>query len=342
MSNLPSSANVRTAFITGATGQDGSYLADQLAGQGWSVHALVRTAPAKGTVVGDRAFSLHLGDLSDHNNLKRVLQTIQPDVVFNLAGSSSVAESWEDPAATISVNATSVAALMESTWKLQQDAGKEIRFVQASSAEIFGSSTDVPQNELSRICPVSPYGASKALAHHLVGVYRRRGMFVSSAILYNHESPRRPAKFVTRKITSQVARIALGHLETLDLGNLDATRDWGWAPDYVDSLVRMATYKDPDDFVIATGISHTVRDFVRRAFESAGISHWEKHVRVDPRFIRPIDASEMRGDASKAQRLLDWKPTVDFGEMVSQMVQNDLVVEAKRLETPHTSSRGGK
>ncbi|MFJ5979012.1 GDP-mannose 4,6-dehydratase [Arthrobacter sp. KFRI-F3372] len=324
---------MRTAFITGVTGQDGSYLAELLAGLGWEVHGLVRNKPDYHGDPAAKTFTEHQGDITDPSALQRVLRVVQPDIVFNLAGSTSVAKSWEDPAATISTNSTSVATLLELTWRMNQESGTNIRFVQASSAEIFGSATDVPQSEQSRICPVSPYGASKALAHNLVNIYRTRGMFASSAILYNHESPRRPMSFVTRKITSQVARIALGHPETLQLGNLDATRDWGWAPDFVDALYRVGVAAAAEDFIIATGISHSVSDFVRCAFEAAGIDEWERYVCVDPQFVRPADASEMRGNPAKARDVLGWEPTVGFKEMVARMIQHDLLIEEARLGT---------
>ncbi|BCW79813.1 GDP-mannose 4,6-dehydratase [Arthrobacter sp. NicSoilC5] len=278
--------------------------------------------------------SSHPGDLTDHESLQGALELALPDVVFNLAGSSSVARSWEDPAETVSVNSTAVAALLEATWRLRETTGNDIRFVQASSAEIFGNATEIPQHENCIICPVSPYGASKALAHNLVQIYRNRGMFAASAILYNHESPRRPVTFVTRKITSQVARIALGRADSLLLGNLEARRDWGWAPDYVDAMYRIATYSDAQDFVIATGQSHTVADFVSSAFGAVGISDWQQYVEIDQRFVRPADANEMRGDSSKAQRLLGWKPTVAFDEMVARMVRNDIILEKRSLSTP--------
>lgn len=326
LNNLHTSDSVKTALITGVSGQDGSYLAEQLLGLGWSVHALTRAADDESAQI-PAAIKSHPGDLNDHDSIVHALRDAVPDVVFNLAGSSSVARSWEFPAETISVNSTAVAAFLEATWRLREETGKDIRFVQASSAEMFGSAAEVPQSENCPIRPVSPYGASKALAHNLVQIYRSRGMFASTAILYNHESPRRPVSFVTRKITSQVARIALGRAHSLQLGNLDAVRDWGWAPDYVDAMYRIATHSKADDFVIATGQSHTVRDFVASAFAAAGIDDWSQYVQVDPRFVRPADASEMRGDAGKARRELRWKPTVEFGEMVGHMVRKDIMLE---------------
>jgi GDPmannose 4,6-dehydratase len=201
-----------------------------------------------------------------------------------------------------------------------------VRFVQASSAEIFGRTSRVPQDETTPVRPLTPYGAAKAYAHHLVGVYRARGLHASSCILYNHESPRRPQTFVTRKISVAAARIARGLQDELAMGNLDARRDWGWAPDYVGAMMSAA--RDPlgRDYVIATGISHSVRDFVAAAFRAAGISDWEKYVTLDPRFARPSDAPELVGDSTRAREMLGWSPTVTFDEVVTRMVEHDLAL----------------
>lgn len=315
---------MKTALVTGIAGQDGSYLAELLIGHGLEVHGLIRPGrviPPEHRISG---VNYHEVDLKDHEGTRRAIFAVKPDMVFSLAGMSSVARSWEDPADTIAINSTAVAALIEAAWQLSVDAGRAVRFVQASSAEIFGSTKEVPQNEETGLNPISPYGASKALAHYLVGVYRKRGMHASSAILYNHESVRRPPTFVTRKITSTVARIALGSREILNLGNIEAIRDWGWAPDFADAMYRMALQEAPDDFVIATGEAHTVREFVDQAFAAAGIEDWERHVRVDAKYFRPTDAAEMIGDSGKARRQLGWEPTVHFEEIVSLMVANDL------------------
>ena len=232
-------------------------------------------------------------------------------------------QSWQQPYETALISGASVVAMLETTWQLQQETGKQVRFVQASSAELFGEAETAPQSEATPIRPVSPYGAAKALAHHAVGVYRNRGLFASTAILYNHESVRRPAKFVTRKITSGAAAIAAGRQDRLSLGNLDAVRDWGWAPDYVDAMDRIALASVPDDFVVATGISHSVRDFVAAAFKAAGLDDWERYVEIDSAFARPSDASDMRGDISKISSSLGWKPTMDFEQLVAAMVRHD-------------------
>lgn len=219
--------------------------------------------------------------------------------------------------------------MLEAAWQLQESSGRAVRFVQASSSEIFGDAIQSPQTELTAVKPVTPYGAAKAFAHHAVAVYRARGLFASAAILYNHESPRRPDSFVTRKITSGAARIAAGKAETLALGNMDVKRDWGWAPDYVDAVFRMAVADKADDFVIATGTSHTVREFVAAAFVAVGIDDWERFVVIDPRFVRPTDAHEMRGDPSRARDVLGWSPTVGFDELVSRMARHDLEMTAE-------------
>lgn len=315
---------MRTAFITGVTGQDGSYLAEQLHSIGWDVHALVRNgANAQETAVPEWVTG-HAGDLLEPATLRSALSESAPDVVFNLAGISSVAQSWEDPELTSRVTGLAVATMLDASWKLQESTGRQVRFVQATSSEIFGAATQVPQNEDTPIRPVSPYGAAKAYAQHIVGVYRARGLFASSSILYNHESPRRPDTFVTRKITSGVAQIAAGTSSKLLLGNLDARRDWGWAPDYVDAMVRIATADAADDFVIATGEAHAVRDFVGAAFAAAGIIDWERFVAMDERFNRPVDAPLMCGDSSKAHDILGWRPTKRFEDIVGAMVAHDL------------------
>ena len=209
--------------------------------------------------------------------------------------------------------------------------------MQASSAEIFGLPLQSPQSDSTPVAPASPYGAAKAFAHHLVGVYRVRGLHAASCILYNHESPRRPPQFVTRKITRSAALIAAGQQHSLELGNLDVRRDWGWAPDYVDAMVRAIRYPDPHDFIIATGESHSVADFVAAAFRHAGLGNWRNYVSVDERLARPVDAAELVGDASKARVLLNWRPTVSFDEMVRRMVEHDMEYIAQSFGTPTSS-----
>ena len=306
------------ALITGIGGQDGSFLAERLVGEGMEVHALVLEgngppAHCPAEVV------LHPGDLGDLDATRRLVLDLAPREVYNLAAISSVAQSWEEPDLTAHVNGQAAVALMESA-RLVGD----VRVVQASSAEIFGEPAQTPQTEDTAIRPVNPYGAAKAFAHLSAHVFRQRDLHVSSAILYNHESPRRHERFVTRKITSGVAAIARGDADELVLGNLDARRDWGWAPDYVDAMVRAARADEPADYVVATGRAHSVREFVAAAFAAAGIADWEHLVRQDAAFFRPADPTELVGDASRAHAELGWAPTVAFEDVVARMVAADL------------------
>ena len=306
------------SFITGIGGQDGGYLAERLLGEGVEVHALVLSDDAAPAYCPPEVV-LHEGDLGDIETTRRLVLDIAPDEIYNLAAISSVAQSWNEPDLTAHVNGAAAVGLME-TARLAGD----VRFVQASSAEIFGQPAESPQTEATPVRPVNPYGAAKAFAHLSAGVHRAHGLHVSSLVLYNHESPRRPDRFVTRKITSTVAAIARGEADELALGNLDARRDWGWAPDYVDAMVRAARAESADDFIIATGRAHAVRDFVAAAFAAADIADWERLVRVDPEFFRPADPTELVGDASRAREALGWEPTVGFEEIVARMVVADL------------------
>lgn len=310
-----------TALITGILGQDGSYLAEELTSLGYAVHGLVQ--PGMEPPSGDGR-TYHVADLTDVARLRALVTDLAPERIFHLAGISSVAQSWHDPAATMAVNATGSVVLLEAALAAREASGEDVRFVQASSAEIFGQAEQSPQNELTPIRPINPYGVSKAAAHLAVATFRARGLHASSMILYNHESPRRPAAFVTRKITSTAAKIARGEASELRLGNLAARRDWGWAPDYTHAMVLAADAPAGDDYVIATGISHSVSDLVDAAFTHCGITDWQRHVVVDPEFFRPVDATELRGDASKARDALGWRPSVTFPEMVAAMVDADL------------------
>jgi GDPmannose 4,6-dehydratase len=310
-----------TALITGITGQDGGYLAERLVAEGLDVHGVTRHGeqlPPHLLALGD-AVVIHHAELTDAAWAAGLLLQVQPDEVYNLAGVSSVAQSWSEPVLTAQVNGVAVLALLEAA-NAARRRGRDLRLVQASSAEIFAGAGVSPQDEDSRVAPLSPYGAAKALAHHGVQLYRSQGLHATNAILYNHESPRRPSSFVTRKITATVAAIASGRAGELVLGNLDARRDWGWAPDYVDALVRMARADEPGDFVVATGTAHSVADFVAAAFRRVGIVNWEGLVRSDPAFVRPADAVELVGDAARARDLLGWSPSVAFEELVAAMV----------------------
>jgi GDPmannose 4,6-dehydratase len=313
------------ALVTGATGQDGSYLIEQLLAEGAEVHALVRSAEtAPGEAAPPPSVHRHVGDLRDGAGLESLVAEVAPTEVYNLGGLTSVALSWQEPGLTAQVSGVAVGHLLKATHELQERTGEGVRFVQAASAEIFGRAARAPQDESTPIAPVTPYGAAKAYAHHLVGVYRERGLHAVSAILYNHESPRRPEAFVTRKITVGAARIARGMQEELAMGNLDARRDWGWAPDYVAAMVLAARADAPRDYVVATGVAHSVRDFVAAAFTAAGVGNWERHVTLDPRFARPSDAPEQVGDASRARELLGWAPALGFEDVVARMVAHDL------------------
>lgn len=315
------------AFVTGIGGQDGGYLAERLLADGVEVHALTHDQEPPPHVPD---VELHTGDLTRVDEVRALLLDLAPDQVYNLAAVSSVAQSWAEPDLTALVNGTAAAALLESALQVQDKHGRQVRFVQASSAEIFGEPATSPQTEDTPLRPVNPYGAAKAYAHLAVDVYRRRDLHAVSAILYNHESPRRPEQFVTRKITRTVAAIAHGRADHLTLGNLEARRDWGWAPDYVDAMVRAARADTPADFVVATGEGHTVRDFVAAAFAAAGIDDWEPQVRTDLALVRPADPTDLVGDASRARTRLGWAPTVPFEELVRRMVAADL----ERLPAP--------
>ncbi|MCU1580520.1 MAG: GDPmannose 4,6-dehydratase [Rhodoglobus sp.] len=310
------------AFVTGVTGQDGSYLVDDLTGRGYEVHGLVKP--------GDSATRLapsviaHQGDLRDADLLGDLVLEIGPDEVYNLAGQTSVAASWDDPVATAQTTGTTVAAIAQACWVLHER-GHPVRMLQASSAEMFGLAEEMPQRESTRIAPVSPYGAAKAYGHFMVASYRLRGLHASTCILYNHESPLRPETFVTRKITASVARIARGVQDVIRLGNLDVSRDWGWAPDYVRAMQLALGHESPGDYVIGTGALHTVREFVIAAFEAANVPDWESHVVIDPAFARQVDPPRQLADSTLAREVLGWEPTVTFDELVAAMVHHDLV-----------------
>lgn len=315
-------------LVTGATGQDGTLLCRRLVAEGAEVHGLSLTSerhaawaePDLGEV------RLHEADLADAARVRGVVEQVAPDEIFNLAGQTSVATSWSDPVGTVQATGLGAVVVFDAARAVQESRGIPVRVLQASSAEIFGSATETPQTEQTRVAPVSPYGAAKAVAHQMAQIYRSHGLPVATCILYNHESPLRPETFVTRKITSGVARIAVNGGEPLRVGNLDARRDWGWAEDYVDAMVRACRHEEAADFVVATGRTHTVAEFVQAAFARAGIEEWERHVEVDPAFVRPVDATVQVGDAAKAAAVLGWRPTVAFEEVVARMVDHDLAL----------------
>jgi len=315
---------VTTALITGATGQDGSFLCEQLTAEGARIHAVVEDAHAAATLPWLAAADIHQVDLRDTTALTGLVAMAAPDEVYNLAGLSSVGRSWEEPVLTTQINATPVVVLLQAAMELQGRKGRTVRFVQASSAEIFGTAPVSPQDETTPLAPTNPYGATKAFAHTMVGVYRSLGLHASSCILYNHESPRRLETFVTRKITAAAARIARGTQDQLTLGTLDVRRDWGWAPDYVAGLVLAARHSQPLDFVLATGETHSIGDFVDVAFRAAGLPQWDTLVKLDDTLARPSETVEQRGDATRARTILRWQQTVGFEELVQRMVNVDL------------------
>jgi GDPmannose 4,6-dehydratase len=313
----------RAALITGITGQDGSYLAQHLVSQGYEVHGLIRGQNnPRAAVVRRLVPELQLidGDLHDQSSLIAALEATHPDEVYNLGAISFVALSFKQAINTGEITGLGVTRMLDAI-RLVNPA---IRFYQASSSEMFGKVRETPQNELTPFHPRSPYGAAKVYGHHITVNYRESyGLFAVSGILFNHESPRRGLEFVTRKITDAVARIKLGLESELRLGNLDAQRDWGFAGDYVRAMHLMLQQDEPDDFVVATGETHSVREFLELAFAHVGL-RWQDHVVVDERFLRPADVAVLVGDAAKARRVLGWKPTVSFPELVAMMVESDL------------------
>ena len=310
------------ALITGITGQDGSYLAELLLGKGYEVHGIIRRASTFNTARIDHVFDqlhIHYGDLEEGGALTRLLTRIHPDEIYNLGAMSHVKVSFEVPEYTANVTGVGALRLLEAV----REVGIHSRIYQASSSEMFGSSPP-PQNELTPFHPRSPYGCSKVFAYWATVNYREAyGLHASNGILFNHESPRRGETFVTRKITKAVGRIARGEQKELVLGNLNAKRDWGFAGDYVEAMWQILQHHTPDDYVIATGEAHSVREFCEIAFAHAGLN-WEKFVRVDPRYFRPSEVDYLWGDPSKAKTQLGWKPRTSFSELVRMMVEHDL------------------
>jgi GDPmannose 4,6-dehydratase len=327
----------KTAFITGITGQDGSYLAELLLDKGYQVVGGVRRASTTNywriEHLLDR-ITLKPADLLDQLSLIRVIEDVKPDEIYNLAAMSFVPASWDQPMLTGEFNAQGVTRMLEAV----RHVNPRIRLYQASSSEMYGKVREVPQTELTPFYPRSPYGVSKVFAHYITVNYRESyDLFAVSGILFNHESPRRGLEFVTRKVTDGVARIKLGLADSLSLGNLDAKRDWGFAGDYVRAMWMMLQQDKADDFVIATGVSHSVKSLVEIAFGHVGLD-WEKCVRLDPRFLRPAEVEHLIGDASKARATLGWTPDVDFSRLVTMMVDADL---ARLTAASGTPARAG-
>ncbi len=321
------------ALVTGIAGQDGSYLAELLLAQGYEVHGVLRRTSTINTWRLDGVyhdphdpgspFFLHYGDITDSTSLTNLLRTIKPDEVYHLAAQSHVQVSFEMPEYTADVTGTATVKLLEAIRQTSDSLGKQIKFYQASSSEMFGSAPP-PQNEDTPFHPRSPYGVAKVYSYWITVNYRESyGMFATNGILFNHESPRRGETFVTRKISRAVARIAAGKQDALYLGNLDAKRDWGFAGDYVEAMWRMLQADEPDDFVIATGEAHTVREFCEHAFAHVNLD-WERYVRIDPRYFRPAEVDYLLGDPAKATRVLGWKPQLSFPELVRLMVDEDI------------------
>jgi GDPmannose 4,6-dehydratase len=319
---------LKTALITGVTGQDGSYLAEFLISKGYRVIGLMRGQDnPKRSLLQELIPKLEIvsGDLTDVASLIRAIDDAEPDEIYNLAAISFVAYSWEQALLTTEVTAKGVINILEAIRTVAPRLNKEIRFYQASSSEMFGKVQTVPQNENTNFWPRSPYGVAKTFGHHITVNYRESyGLHASSGILFNHESPRRGPEFVTRKISLGVSRIALGHASHISLGNLDAKRDWGFAGDYVEAMWRMLQLDTPEDFVISTGKTWSVRDFLEKAFDAAGIKDWQEYVLEDRKFMRPAEVDTLLGDASKAKRILNWEPKVNFEELVKMMVESDL------------------
>ncbi len=323
---------MRRALITGITGQDGAYLTEFLLAKGYEVHGLLRRASSFNTERLDHIYHdphvagpglrLHYGDLSDGTALRRVLEKVQPHEVYNLAAQSHVRVSFEIPEYTGDIVAIGGLRLLEALRDHMENSGSTVRYYQAGSSEMFGAAP-APQSERTPFHPRSPYAVSKLAAHWFTVNYREAyGLFACNGILFNHESPRRGETFVTRKITRAVGRIKEGLQDKLFLGNLDARRDWGFAGDYVEAMWLMLQQEAPDDYVVATGVSHSVRDFLAAAFAELGMD-WQKFVAFDPRYLRPAEVDVLQGDAGKAQSRLGWQPRVDFKQLVKMMVAHD-------------------
>jgi len=318
----------KKALITGITGQDGSYLTELLLSKGYEVHGIVRrtAAPYRGylerasAAAGSKQLFLHHGDLADAGSLIRLLEKTRPDEVYNLGAQSDVRISFDIPGYTADVTATGVARLLEAIHQL----GLPARFYQASSSEMFGKVREIPQSELTPFHPRSPYAVAKVYAYWITVNYRESyGLHTSNGILFNHESPRRGENFVTRKITTAVARIKAGLQDKLFMGNIEAQRDWGYAKEYVEAMWLMLQQPAGDDYVVATGETHSVREFLELAFERVGLD-WQKYVEIDPKFYRPAEVEQLIGNADKAHKKLNWSPKTKFADLVRLMVDADL------------------
>jgi GDPmannose 4,6-dehydratase len=321
----------KRALITGVNGMDGSHLADLLLEKGYEVFGLERRSSSK-----NRTNTSHLedkitfvtGDLTDQNSLIRILKDCKPDEVYNLGAQSFVGESWNTPEHTSNVTGLGVLRMLEAI----RETDKNIKFYQASSSEMFGRMVENPAKETTPFYPRSPYGVAKLYGHWITKNYRESyEMFACSGILFNHESERRGHEFVTRKISDGVAKIHLGLADYITLGNLDSKRDWGYAPDYVEAMWLMLQKDTPDDYVISTGETHSIKEFLTAAFNCVGIDDWDRYIKQDPRFMRPAEVDVLRGDSSLAKNNLEWHPKTNFKELVSKMVKNDIKILGEKI-----------
>jgi GDPmannose 4,6-dehydratase len=333
----------KVALITGVTGQDGSYLAEFLLKRGYEVHGIVRRSSSfatgridhlrKGYGQSRNGLQLHYGDLGDGTGLRRIIEQTRPDELYNLAAQSHVRISFDQPEYTVDVVGLGTLRLLEAVRDHNKRHGRTVRMYQAGSSEMFGQAAEVPQRESTPFHPRSPYACAKVYAHWQTVNYREAyGMFAVNGILFNHESPRRGENFVTRKITRSATRIKLGLQQKLMLGNLEARRDWGFAGDYVEAMWLMMQREHPDDYVIATGESHSVREFLELAFARVELD-WQKYVELDSRFLRPAEVDNLRGDSSKARRILNWRPKVNFEQLVALMIDNDMELAERELKS---------
>ncbi len=324
----------KVALITGVTGQDGSYLAEFLLDKGYEVHGVVRRASTFNTGRIDHIFQdpheknlrfvLHFGDLADANTIRKLIYKVQPDEIYNLGAQSHVRVSFDIPEYTANITGVGTLRVLEAIKDYEEHTGKKVKFYQASSSEMFGSAPP-PQNEKTPLQPRSPYGVAKVFSFYTVKNYREAyGIFGVNGILFNHESPRRGETFVTRKIARGIARILAGLDKKIYLGNLEARRDWGYAPEYVEAMWLMLQQPEPDDYVIGTGESHSVREFLDAAFRYAGIEKWEDYVGVDPRYFRPTEVDNLVADISKTKKILGWEPKTKFNEIVKIMMDAEM------------------
>ena len=328
---------MKRALITGVNGMDGSHLADLLLEKNYIVYGMERRSSVKNRtntahLEGNENFHFLTADMTDQNSLYRTLRNSEPDEVYNLAAQSFVGSSWNIPMQTSDVNGLGVLRMLEAIREYEHDTNRKVKFYQASTSEMFGQMVENPSKETTPFYPRSPYGVAKLYSYWMVKNYRESyGMFACNGILFNHESERRGIEFVTRKISDGVAKIKLDLADTIALGNVEAKRDWGYAPDYVEGMWLMMQQDEPDDFILATGESHSIGEFLEIAFDEAGIENWEDYITIDPQFFRPAEVEVLRGDATKAAEILGWKPKTSFEQLVRKMVRSDLALIQQQL-----------